>query len=99
MHRLSDDDLAIQARARELCDELIPHEVDVELAGGEVPAELARKHHDRAVELGLYATNIPVEHGGQGHTMLQQVLVQEQGGRVTNALAWLVALGRLRRPA
>jgi acyl-CoA dehydrogenase len=91
MHRLSDVDRAIQARAREFCDELLPHEVEVELAGGEVPPELARKHHDRAIELGLYATNIPVEHGGRGATMLQQVLVQEQGGRVTNALAWVLA--------
>jgi acyl-CoA dehydrogenase len=91
MHRLTDDDRAIQARARELCDELVPHEVEVELAGGELPPGLARKHHERALELGLCATNIPVEHGGQGHTMLQQVLVQEQGGRVTNALAWVMA--------
>jgi acyl-CoA dehydrogenase len=91
MHRLTDDDLAIQARARELCDELIPHEVEVELAGGELPPGLARKHHERALELGLCATNIPVEHGGQGRSTFQQVLVQEQGGRVTNALAWVMA--------
>jgi alkylation response protein AidB-like acyl-CoA dehydrogenase len=91
MHRLTDDDLAIQARARELCAELIPHEVEVELAGGELPPGLARKHHERALELGLCATNIPVEHGGRGLSMLQQVLVQEQGGRVTNGLAWVMA--------
>ena len=40
---------------------------------------------------GCYATNMPVEVGGQGCTMLQQVLVQEQAGRVTNALGWVMA--------
>jgi acyl-CoA dehydrogenase len=40
--------------------------------------------------LGLYATSIPESLGGRGCTMLQQVLVQEQGGRVTNALAWVM---------
>src|SRR3954447_11290440 len=91
MHRLTDEDLAIQATARAFCDELIPHEVEVELAGGEVPPELERRHQERAIELGLFATNIPVSSGGRGLTTLQQVLVQEQGGRVTNALAWVMA--------
>ena len=39
------------------------------------------------IELGVYATNLPREVGGQGCTTLQQVLVQEQAGRATNALA------------
>jgi alkylation response protein AidB-like acyl-CoA dehydrogenase len=33
---------------------------------------------------------MPEELGGRGFTMFQQVLVQEQGGRVTNGLAWVV---------
>jgi acyl-CoA dehydrogenase len=33
---------------------------------------------------------MPRELGGGGFTMLQQVLVQEQTGRVTNALAWVI---------
>ena len=37
------------------------------------------------------ATNMPAELGGGGCTMLQQVLVQEQVGRVTNALAWMLS--------
>jgi acyl-CoA dehydrogenase len=90
MHRLAEEDLAIQATARAFADELIPHEVEVELADGEVPPELEKRHHERAIELGLFATNIPTEFGGRGCTTLQQVLVQEQGGRVTNALAWVM---------
>jgi acyl-CoA dehydrogenase len=88
MYGLTDEDLAIQARARTFADEMIPYEVQAELAGGELPAELAAAHGARARELGLCATNMPQELGGRGHTTLQQVLVQEQVGRVTNALAW-----------
>ena len=90
MHGLSDADLALQAAARGFADELIPLEVDAELAGGELPTGVRESHADRARALGLTATNIPVEHGGRGCTTLQQVLVQEQGGRVTNALAWVM---------
>jgi acyl-CoA dehydrogenase len=91
MYSLSEQDLEIQARARSFADELIPLEADVELADGEVPAELEAKHKARAIELGLYAANMPKEFGGGGCTSLQQVLIQEQVGRVTNALAWVVA--------
>ena len=34
--------------------------------------------------------NLPSELGGGGFTMLQQVLVSEQIGRVTNALGWVL---------
>jgi len=91
MHRLSEEDLALQQAARTFADELIPHEVEIELAGGEVPHALAEQQRARARELGLVATNIAREYGGAGATTLQQVLVQEQGGRVTNALAWVMA--------
>src|SRR5258708_21607508 len=88
MYSLSEQDLDIQARARSFADELIPLEADVELAGGEVPAELEAKHTAGAIELGLVASNMPASLGGGGCTSLQQVLIQEQVGRVTNALAW-----------
>jgi acyl-CoA dehydrogenase len=90
MHGLSAADLALQAAARRFADELIPLEVETELAGGELPTGVRESHAERARALGLTATNIPVEHGGRGCTTLQQVLVQEQGGRVTNALAWVM---------
>ena len=88
MYGLTPEDLELQARARGFSDELIPHEQYAEEHGGELPADVRRRLEARAVELGLTATNIPVELGGRGCTTLQQVLVQEQGGRVTNALAW-----------
>ena len=71
-------------------DELIPYEEEAEANGGELPAEVGSKIQARALELGLHATNMPAELGGGGYSMLQQVLVQEQGGRATNALGWIL---------
>src|SRR3984885_13173236 len=86
--RVSDED--IQARARAFADELIPFEAEAELSGG-LPDDVTASHKKRAMGLGLFATNLPRELGGGGCTTLQQVLVQEQAGRVTNALGWVAA--------
>jgi alkylation response protein AidB-like acyl-CoA dehydrogenase len=91
MYGLSAPDLAIQDRARTFADELIPFEVEAELNGGELDKQTTAAHKARAIDLGLFATNMPAELGGGGCTTLQQVLVQEQVGRVTNALAWVAA--------
>ncbi len=91
MYGLSAEDLDIQARARAFADELIPLEAGAEMAGGELPPDVAAGHAKRARELGLHATNMPAELGGGGCSTLQQVLVQEQMGRVTNALGWVAA--------
>jgi alkylation response protein AidB-like acyl-CoA dehydrogenase len=91
MYGLSDADLDLQARAITFADELIPFEVEAELNNGELPKDVTAAHKARAIKLGLFATNIAKELGGGGCTALQQVLVQEQVGRVTNALAWVAA--------
>jgi acyl-CoA dehydrogenase len=91
MYGLSEEDRQIQARARGFADELIPLEEEAERSGGELPADLTASHAKRARELGLHSTNMPAELGGGGCTSLQQVLVQEQMGRVTNALGWVAA--------
>src|ERR1700744_1923560 len=91
MYGLSDADREIQARAREFADELIPYEDEAERAGGELPRDVTAAQAKRARELGLYATNMPADLGGPGCSYLQQVLVQEQMGRVTNALGWVAA--------
>ncbi len=88
---MSEEDRAIQQRARTFVDEeLIPWEQHAEANGGEIPADERAKHGRLAKELGLFAMNMPTELGGTGMTMLQQVLVSEQIGRVTNALGWCV---------
>jgi len=90
MYGLSAEDLQIQGTARSFADELIPLEVTAEMNDGELAADVVAGHAKRARELGLHAANMPRELGGGGFTSLQQVLVQEQVGRVTNALAWVV---------
>jgi acyl-CoA dehydrogenase len=91
MYELTDADLDLQERAHLLADELIPFEVAAEMAAGHLPESVIAVHKARAQELGLTATNMSVELGGRGCTTLQQVLVQEQMGRVTNALGWVAS--------
>ena len=90
MYGLSDEDRRIRDAARSFVDSLIPLEVEVELAGGVLDKDLAAEHQSRAIELGLYGTNMPTSVGGPGCTALQQVLVQEQVGRATNGLGWVM---------
>ncbi|MEO6823003.1 MAG: acyl-CoA dehydrogenase family protein [Candidatus Nanopelagicales bacterium] len=90
MHGFTDADLEIQARAREFVDSVIPYEVEAEMNEGRLAPEVEAEHARRAIALGLHATNMAKDVGGGGFTMLQQVLVQEQCGRATNALAWVM---------
>jgi acyl-CoA dehydrogenase len=87
---LAEEDRAVQAKARALADELIPFEVEAELNDGELSGDATKRHVRRAEEMGLTAINIPTKFGGPGYTYLQQVLIQEQIGRVTNGLGWVV---------
>lgn len=90
MYGLTAEDLQIQARAREFVDSVIPYEVEAELNEGRLAPGVEAEHERRAIELGLFATNMPKSLGGGGNTTVQQVLVQEQCGRATNALAWVM---------
>jgi acyl-CoA dehydrogenase len=88
---MTEEDRDIQERARALADELIPFEVEAEMNQGELPPEVMDKHRQRVRDLGFEAAiNIPKELGGGGLTMFQQVVVEEQMGRVTNALGWII---------
>ncbi len=90
MYGLTADDVVLQTTAQAFADELIPSELEAEMSGGELAEGIVDKQRARAISLGLYATNIPRSVGGQGCSTLQQVLVQEQAGRVTNALGWVM---------
>jgi acyl-CoA dehydrogenase len=91
MYGLSPADLDIQARARAFTDELIDSELAAEEHDGALPDGVVTAQHRRAIELGLFATNMPTSVGGIGCSSLQQVLVQEQAGRVTNGIGWCLA--------
>ena len=78
-----------QQKARAYADEfLLPHEVEAELNGGLLPDEIAKRNKDRAIELGFSAIDVPAAYGGLQLSMVEQVAIWEQLGRVTNALSW-----------
>jgi alkylation response protein AidB-like acyl-CoA dehydrogenase len=88
---MTEEDREIQARARGFVDEeLIPFEVEAEMNGGRLDPQVTERQERRARELGFGAINMPRELGGGGLTIFQQALVQEQIGRVTNGLGWVV---------
>jgi len=78
-----------QAKVRAFVDEeLIPHEVEAELDEGRLPPALVERHRERARALGLPRIDAPRSRGGLELPLLEQAVIQEQLGRVTNALGW-----------
>jgi len=89
--QLSADQLELQERARRFVDEvLIPHEVAAERAGGRLPADVVNTITKAAIEASLNGGRHGVEHGGQGWSTLDYVVVHEQLGRNTNGLWWWI---------
>lgn len=81
----------MQARARAFAETfLLPYEVEAELHDGLLDPAVVASQADAARAAGIWSYNMPTDAGGPGLTHLQQVLVTEQLGRVTNALAWVV---------
>src|SRR3954451_23865888 len=88
---LDEETLEVSERARRFAEEvLMPLEEEAERRGGRLPddvvADLRRRAIDARLQGGMHATG----HGGQGWTRLQWALVEEQYGRTTNALHWLL---------
>ncbi|MEX2182867.1 MAG: acyl-CoA dehydrogenase family protein [Chloroflexota bacterium] len=81
----------LQQRARTFVrDVLQPVEVAFERAGGRLPAETRATIRDAAIAAGLAGGPLPREVGGQGWSMLEQVLVHEQLGQGTGGLWSLI---------
>jgi acyl-CoA dehydrogenase len=89
----SERERLLQQTARDFVGELIPWEVEAEMNQGELPDDVMRKHRDRAADLGLISINMPDSMGGPGYSVMEQSLIQEQTGRVTNGLGWVVTTG------
>lgn len=68
--------------------ELIPYEVEAEMNDGALPDAVTRRHREAARALGLSAMDVPEERGGLALGTLEQAVIWEQLGRVTNALSW-----------
>ncbi len=79
------DQLELRARARALAEDIMVHEVACEEGNG-LPPEVHREVSERVRHHGLNAINMPAEWGGHGLSVLEQVIVQEQLGALTNAL-------------
>jgi alkylation response protein AidB-like acyl-CoA dehydrogenase len=91
--QLTTAELALQERARAFVDELIPWEVEAEMNRGEIPDVVLKAQKEKAREMALTSINMSERVGGPGYGMLAQTLIQEQTGRVTNALGWVVSTG------
>ncbi len=79
--------LELQGRARAFTrDVLQPLEGEFEQAGGRLPGETRRRIREASVAAGLAGGSLPREVGGQGWTMLAQVLVHEQLGQSTGGM-------------
>ena len=87
--KLNDQAKKWQKIAREYADKYLqPHEIEAELNNGELSKELTFRNKKKAIELGFTAIDVPQSYGGLGLSMVEQVAIWEQLGRVTNALSW-----------
>lgn len=77
--------LELKRRARALAETIMAEEERCEAEQG-LPTEALESIRERTLELGLQAINMPVAWGGAGLSILDQVLVQEELGVLTNAL-------------
>jgi len=88
---LSEEQLLLVDTARRFVEEeLYPHESEVERSD-ELPAELRRHIIARALQVGLYAANMPAELGGGGLDAVSMCLLDRALGRANMALQYTVA--------
>jgi acyl-CoA dehydrogenase len=79
------EQLDLRDRAQALADDIRVHEIACEENNG-LPPEVHREVSESVLRHGLNAINMPAEWGGQGLGVVDQVVVQEQLGQLTNAL-------------
>jgi acyl-CoA dehydrogenase len=84
-YTLTPEQRELRERAASLAAEIMQLEQECEANGG-LPAETLARIADRTRALDLHAVNMPAAWGGQGLSIFDQVLVQEQLGQLTNAL-------------
>ena len=84
---LSDDQLQLQGRARAFTRDILqPLEGEFERARGRLPEEAKQRIREASVAAGLVGGPLPRDVGGQGWSMLAQVIVHEQLGQSTGGL-------------
>jgi len=87
--QLSSEHRDLSARSRAFCEQILqPHELSVEENGG--LSEALRPELRKAVcDWGFAGINHSVEDGGEGYSIFEQMLINEQLGRATCGL-WAV---------
>lgn len=89
--QLSPELKALQHKVRQfVIEELIPLEIEVEMAEGRLDSVVRARLLTRVKELGLNAMALPKALGGQGFSWLAQVVVNEEVGKVTNGLGFII---------
>ncbi|HUV48787.1 MAG TPA: acyl-CoA dehydrogenase family protein, partial [Actinomycetes bacterium] len=79
----------LQERARNYVDDvLIPLEEKAERAGGPLPDDDVQRIRETALETRLAGGLHSPDHGGQGWSTTEWLLVEEQFGRNTNGISW-----------
>ena len=81
--------LLIKTARRFVEEELYPYEEEVENTGNVRP-ELRQQIINRAIEVGLYAANMPQELGGGGLDPLSMCMLDRELGRASYALQYTV---------
>jgi alkylation response protein AidB-like acyl-CoA dehydrogenase len=76
----------LKGRAAAYAALLMTYEDEAEQAGGPLPRDTVQKLTQAAMDAGVYGINMPEEWGGAGLTLLEQVIVEEELGKVTNCL-------------
>lgn len=84
--RYTPEQADLKARAAGYARLLMGYEDRSEEAGGPLPAETVRELTRAAMDAGVYAINMPAAWGGAGLSLLDQVIVEEEFGKVTNCL-------------
>lgn len=83
--RYTDEQLELRERAAGLARDIMAYEEPCE-AGRGLPDSALAEIRELTLHRRLNAINMPAEWGGQGLSVLDQVIVQERLGQLTNAL-------------
>ena len=90
-NELTTEQQDLRDRARAFVEDvLMPLENEAEERRGALPESTVDAIKQAAIAARLLGGRVPVEHGGQGWSMFEWFLVNEQFGRVTNGLHWHV---------
>jgi acyl-CoA dehydrogenase len=90
-NELTTEQQDLRDRARAFVEDvLMPLENEAEERRGALPESTVDAIKQAAIAPRLQGGRVPVEHGGQGWSMFEWFLVNEQFGRVTNGLHWHV---------